>query len=51
MWVKRFASYASVHAKQFHACDSSEIGMKNETGLGQASVHVNESNILKKSSK
>jgi len=41
----------NAHAKQFHACDNNKITMKNETELGKASIHVNDRNCSKKSSK
>ena len=51
MWVKQVADLAAIHAKQFHACDNSEIGKKTETVLVQASMHVNESKHSRKSRK
>jgi hypothetical protein len=51
MWVRQFAGWANVRAKQFHACDNSEIATKTETELGQASIYVNDSKHSKKSSK
>lgn len=51
MWVREFTSWANVHAKQFHACDSNEIETKTETKLGQASIYVNDNKLSKKSRK
>ena len=51
MSVRYFAGWANVYAKQFHACDSSEIAMKTETKLGQASIYVNNNKRSNKSSK
>ena len=51
MWVRQFADWVNVCVKQFHACDSSEIATKNETELGQASIHVNDSKHSNRSSK
>jgi len=48
MWVRQFVSWANVYAKQFHACDSSEIAMKFETELGEAIIYVNNSRHSKK---
>lgn len=47
----QFSGWENVHAKQFHACDSSDIATKTETELGQASIHVNNSKRSKKLSK
>ena len=51
MWVREFIGWANIRAKQFHACDSSEIATKTETELEQASIHVNDSKHSKKSRK
>lgn len=51
MWVRQFASWANVCAKQFYAYDNSEIATKIETELGQASIYVNDNKRSKKSSK
>lgn len=51
MWVKWVSESTTIRAKQFHACDSSEIVTKTETVQVQASMHVNDSKCLKKSSK
>ena len=51
MWVRQFASWANVCAKQFHACDNSEIATKIETELGKASIYVKDNKRSKKSSK
>jgi len=51
MWVKSFVSWENVHAKKFHACDSSEIEMKIEAELGQSRIYINGSMHSKKSRK
>ena len=51
MWVRQFVGWANDRAKQFHACDNSEIAMKIETELGQAKIHVNDNMRSKKSNK
>jgi len=51
MWVKRVAESETVRAKQFHACDNSEMLMKTETVLVQASMHSNDIKHSQKSSK
>lgn len=51
MRVKQVAESATIHAKQFHACDVSEMLMKTETMLVQAIMHVNDSKRSQKSSK
>ena len=51
MWVRQFIGWVNVRAKQFHACDNSEIATKTETELEEASIHVNNSKCSKKSSK
>lgn len=48
MWVRKSAGWANVRAKQFHACDNSEIAMKIETELGKASIRVNDNKRSKK---
>jgi len=42
MWVKQVAESSTVRAKQFHACDNSEMLMKTETVLVQETMHVND---------
>jgi len=51
MWARQFVGWANVRAKQFHACDNSEMETKIETDLGQASICVNDSKPSKKSNK
>jgi len=51
MWVRQFASWANIYAKQFHACDDSEVAMKTKIELGQASIYINDNKRSKKSSK
>lgn len=51
MWVKRVTESKIVRAKQFHACDNSEIETKIEIVLGQANMHVNDNKHSKKSRK
>ena len=51
MWVRQLASWANVHAKQFHACDNNEIATKIETELGEAIIYVNDRKNSKKSRK
>ena len=43
MCVKRVAELATVHAKECHACDISEMLTKNEMVLVQANMHANDS--------
>ena len=45
MWAKRVATSTTVRAKQFHACDKSEMLTKTEMVLVQASMHVNDTSI------
>ena len=51
MWERPFAGWANVRAKQFHACNNSEIATKTKMVLVQASMHVNERRHSNKSSK
>jgi len=51
MWVMQFASWANIHAKQFHVCDSSEMATKYEIELGQAIIYANDIKRSKKSRK
>jgi len=51
MWVRQCAGWANIRAKQFHACDNSEIATIIETELGQARILVNDNRRSKKSSK
>ena len=48
MWVRQFVGWVNVRAKQFHACDNSEIETKNESELGKVSIHVNDIKNSKK---
>jgi len=51
MWVGRVVESVTTRAKQFHACDSSEIVMQTERMLVQASIHVNDNKCSLKSSR
>lgn len=42
MWVRGVAELATVREKQFHACENSEIEMKTEIVLIQASMYQND---------
>lgn len=51
MWVRQFIGWENICAKQFHACDNSEIATKTETKLRQANVYLNDNKHSKKSRK
>lgn len=49
MWVRRVTESVTVHEKQFHACDNSEILTKTEMVLVQSIMYQNDSKHLLKS--
>ena len=51
MWMRRVDESTTVHEKQFHACDNSEMLMKTKMVLGQDNIHVNDNKYEKKSRK
>jgi len=51
MWVRRVTESVTVHEKQFHACDSSEMLTKTEMVLVQVSMYQNDSMHSLKSSR
>ena len=51
MWVRSFSGWENVRAKQFHACDNSEIATKIETDLGKARIYVNTAGVQRNQAK